>query len=420
MTNTRGNNNNQSAQQPVFALSPAQAVQGVIDYSSKLGGKLYDQAVAKLSEEPYDAKADGMRQFLSSFKDRARSAAWTSTLTVTQDGQQYFLPDHYGTLTVDSIRAHATNYIGTPTRNAQNSDQIYQCLKNSLTPTAKNSVQTKIKTYTVNGVPDGLLYFKAITQTVQVDTRATAATIKNKLMSLDSLMLECNQDVQSFNEQVVALKEKLEARGEEVTDLLHNLWKGYAACTDKEFSAYVSRRKSEWKHGEDISPEELMAETNNEYQSLVDDGVWLEPTEAEKQVIALTAQVEAQQKQLMQVQKAGNSASGKKTTKSNKGKSANSKGNKKSGKSGQPNYPEWKKKAPTGNDPHTKVVEGKTYYWCTHHTLWTAHKPSECKLANNASGGNSSSNNSPSTSGDKSKGSVAVSRSLMAIMEEEE
>ena len=28
----------------------------------------------------------------------------------------------------------------------------------------------------------------------------------------------------------------------------------------------------------------------------------------------------------------------------------------------------------------TRDKNGKTYYWCTKHNLWTLHKASECKL----------------------------------------
>jgi hypothetical protein len=402
---------------PVFALSPALAVQGVIDYSSRFGGKLYEQATYKLADELYDAKPDGMRQFLTSFKDRARASAWIQTLTIQQGQESLYLPDHYGTLTVDSIKAHVLNYTGQISRHAQNSEQIYQCLANSLTPTAKNSVQTKSELYTINDAPDGLLYFKAITQTIQVDTRATSANIKAKLMSLDTLMLECNQDVQAFNEQVVALKEKLLARGEPVTDLLHNLWRGYQACTDKEFSAYISRRKSDWKHGEDITPDDLMHQTNNEYQSLVDDGVWLEPTAAEKQVIALVAKLEAQQKQFNKQQNKSNNKNGKGKGK----KQGNKEGNKSDGKN---KYPDWKKQAPTGSESTTKKVKNKTYYWCPHHKLWTAHKGSECKLGDSNSTSSSKKTKSTSSSSSAAStgtpGSVTVSRSLMAIMEDDE
>jgi hypothetical protein len=41
--------------------------------------------------------------------------------------------------------------------------------------------------------------------------------------------------------------------------------------------------------------------------------------------------------------------------------------------------PDWKKKKPTDvNAPN--VVEGKTYYWCNKHEMFTMHKAEECNL----------------------------------------
>ena len=44
----------------VFALTPAVAVQGIIDYNTTEGRKLYGHATYKLDEELYDCKPDGV------------------------------------------------------------------------------------------------------------------------------------------------------------------------------------------------------------------------------------------------------------------------------------------------------------------------------------------------------------------------
>ncbi len=36
----------------------------------------------------------------------------------------------------------------------------------------------------------------------------------------------------------------------------------------------------------------------------------------------------------------------------------------------------WKQAPPK---PLTKIFEGKTYYWCPIHNVWTLHKPNKCK-----------------------------------------
>jgi hypothetical protein len=43
-----------------FALTPAVAVIGVINYNTSEGQKLYASATAKLAEEQYDCKPDGL------------------------------------------------------------------------------------------------------------------------------------------------------------------------------------------------------------------------------------------------------------------------------------------------------------------------------------------------------------------------
>jgi len=49
----------------------------------------------------------------------------------------------------------------------------------------------------------------------------------------------------------------------------------------------------------------------------------------------------------------------------------------------QDNKYSWKYKPPKDGEQNVKKIfqdgEKKTYYWCTHHKMWTRHKPSECK-----------------------------------------
>jgi hypothetical protein len=60
----------------IFAFTPAVAVQGVIDYSTTEGQKLYSSATHKLDEELYDCKRDGLYQFLQSLNNQAQARVW--------------------------------------------------------------------------------------------------------------------------------------------------------------------------------------------------------------------------------------------------------------------------------------------------------------------------------------------------------
>ena len=55
-----------------FALSPAMAYNGIIDYSTTQGRKMYSAATAKLSEDLYDCNAEDLYTFLKALKERAR------------------------------------------------------------------------------------------------------------------------------------------------------------------------------------------------------------------------------------------------------------------------------------------------------------------------------------------------------------
>jgi hypothetical protein len=47
-----------------FALSPAMAVPGIIDFTSRIGKDVFQFSTEKLDEELYDCHPDGMIQFL--------------------------------------------------------------------------------------------------------------------------------------------------------------------------------------------------------------------------------------------------------------------------------------------------------------------------------------------------------------------
>jgi hypothetical protein len=54
-----------------FALAPAIAIQGIINYHKASGHKMYAGAIVKLDEELYNCKPNGLYQILQSLNSRA-------------------------------------------------------------------------------------------------------------------------------------------------------------------------------------------------------------------------------------------------------------------------------------------------------------------------------------------------------------
>eukprot|EP00978_Attheya_sp_CCMP212_P007709 scaffold17925_cov56-Attheya_sp.AAC.2 len=59
-----------------FTLMPTQAHQGMIDYSTTEGCKMYVKAITPLQEELYDCIPSGLFRFIKELEDRATDHYW--------------------------------------------------------------------------------------------------------------------------------------------------------------------------------------------------------------------------------------------------------------------------------------------------------------------------------------------------------
>ena len=55
----------------IFALSPALATRGIIDYNSRAGERIYTSATKELNVNKYDGEAQGLVAFLELLGERA-------------------------------------------------------------------------------------------------------------------------------------------------------------------------------------------------------------------------------------------------------------------------------------------------------------------------------------------------------------
>jgi hypothetical protein len=103
-----------------FALTPAIVVVGIIDYNTNVRRKLYESATAKVAEEVYDCKPDGLYQFLQSLSDQARAFRWDNgiggILQIPEDADDPLSNtnnslENYGVITLRKIRRWEEKYI---------------------------------------------------------------------------------------------------------------------------------------------------------------------------------------------------------------------------------------------------------------------------------------------------------------------
>jgi hypothetical protein len=370
----------------VFALTPATAHTGVIDYSRPSGAKIFNAAVAKLQEELFDVESNGITGFLTTLKDRSLSCGWGDILTIPKkivDGEEQDLVDflnYYGEVTLSQIRTHAATYVFNHTRAAQDSYQLYSCLMHSLSTTGRNKIAVWKKDYFIKDIPSGPALLKVIIRESHIDTRATVCHIRAKLSSMVTYLPTINYDITKFNQYVRELLDSLHARGEDTQDLLANIFEAYKSATDKDFVNYIKQKENDYDEGREIDPIVLMQLAQNKYKTMVDEKTWAVPSKEEEKIIALEAQIT----KLTSKKKGNDNKQGqnKGTSSKNQGKKNKKNKNKKNNTQNSNTYakPAWQTKAPTNAERgKSKKVNGKDYWWCPNHKSWVRHKPDECR-----------------------------------------
>lgn len=379
-----GTAGNQANLDPDYALTPAEALTGILHYKDKAAAAIWTYSTAALRTEPFDLKPENLRLLLTVFEARANAASWGSTLMIAVNADTLPLHRNYGAITLAQVKAHVSTF-AVQDRKHQNDVQIYHCLINSLSVDTIAKMQHRSSEWTINDKPSGLLYFKVLTGMFQVDTNATPALIRRRLSSLDTFMKSIpNYDIDAYFEYARAQTRMLDAHGEVAHDIVDHLWKGLLVVPDHNFSDYVRRKYADWsQEGASLTAPALMNSMSNYYRTLKDDGQWMQPTLHDQQLLAFAAQNISKEVALQ----VGKSTKGKGGGNSNKDKGGGgvpggtSKSGKKGGKKDKVNYPEWRTKPPAQGESRSKVEGDKTYYWCVNHAdkgLWVIHKPADC------------------------------------------
>ena len=252
----------QPAATVAFARTPAQAAPGIIDYSTRMGERIYQSATSKLDEERYDGSVEGLFPFLGLMKERARKFGWDQSVMMIpnpSEGAARYLLNHYGSISLGNIRAHKGMYIARQNRDAQDTYLLYECLMNSLSPEAKVKISIWRDDFWENGLPSGNFLMKVVIRECHLDTNATVASIRQRLSSLDTyLPSTIDYDIGKLNMYIKTLLDQLSARGERSTDMLSNLFSGYLLAKDRAFVAYIDKKLELYEEGTNITPNQLM------------------------------------------------------------------------------------------------------------------------------------------------------------------
>jgi hypothetical protein len=385
----------------IFAATPGNVkVEDLIPYGTKGGDALYKTGVAPLPHG-FDMKSGDTVMFIQDLQEKAREMGWSEgskAITEFNIGTlaapvMKNLFEHYGQIPVDKMKTACDVWmigVDKETRAFQNNEMMQQCMKATLTVDASRRLLAHKATFTINGKIYAPLLFKQIMKLAIIDSRATGQYLRDCLNNMDAYMIKCGSDIDQFHEYFTTCHTQLIGRGEVIDDIRAILWKGYAVCEDVTFREWMQGRRDEYLEErdwiKDITHEELIAMATTKFNLLRQEGKWGAKSPEQQQLIALSAEMEklrgelklAGKAKIIDSHKPKDKEKFKKKKDGDKGKTKNKKITK--DKQKQKIVEEWKKKPAAPGESKTKVVEGKTYYWCNHHMSWVLHPPADCYL----------------------------------------
>lgn len=369
----------------VFACSPALAHEGLYDFTNKSHAIIYNQATKPLADydaDKFDLKNDGIRGFNNNVSRRAEQYGWDSLLEVDSslDGKTYDILSQYGNITMADVKEKAAVICAGRNRNAQDSHMLAAFLWESLTQNARELLDTRYgmdfrhKNNSGKKVPEGIsLLYCIIMYSQGGENKAKSLTIRQELCNMGSIMRKHGSNIKDFNTEVKIKLMELERNGEAAIDVIANLFAAYSIASDAAFRRYVEFLQNQYEFKSAVTTNEsLMAETDAFYSTAVTRGRWQTCDKHDEKIVALTAEFEkfkSNHKFSQPTPAQGKSKPG-----------SNKKGGDTKRKFNKRDTPAWMSIPPPPGGPTTKVVDGKTYYYCFTHGKWGQHEDHECNL----------------------------------------
>ena len=408
-----------AAASSTYALTPGHLKpDDPLDLNDKLGRDIYNRAVEPL-KVPFDGSSKNIHLLQSQLRVRAKKSGWDkgtgNIIDVTDvNGNNKNVLYKYGCLSMEELQVASSTYCtaNVTTRAAQNNQMMLECILSSITETCFYKICNEDAAYTVPlGEQSAVMLYKLLMSKAQVDTVATNYQFKSRLANLENYMGNVNSNIEMFNSHVKDAKEGLSARGDEASNLIMELFKGYKVASDHEFVKYIKTREDRYLEGETLTDDLLMQLALNKYTIMKENGEWGAPTEQEEQMTALSAELSKKMEALSEITKQI------KRGKSNQDRASQQPNNSNSSKARKARKEArhaWKKIPPKQGDPETTVFEERTYHWCPNHQAWCMHLAKDCTYKPEATG-STSSNKSRST-----KFSEALSTVIGEIDDEDE
>ena len=359
-----------------FARNPAKIDRDVIDYKSKAGAALYRQATRSLYDDAKDKftlDSGDLIGFMDDVTRRAQACGWDLFNIADDAGTGKNLLKQHGELNLKNVLDHIEPITTAGTaREAQEDEQLFQMIMESLSKEAKNTVALREADYKIGDEYSGVLLLKVVVMSSMVDTLATTNLLWQKLTAgMPDIMAGNGNNVKEFNLEIQRLQKKLRSRGQDPDSIMPQLFSVYGLCDkqDGKFSRYIEQLTNSYSDGTitGLDAKSLMEKAGSKYEELNEGMQFTGAPKEEDVIVTLQTELRTLQSTIEHLKKKGPDG-GKDPPKGGGGPKSK--------------IPDWMSKSPT-DGKLTKVVNDKTYHWCegngAHTPRWVRHTPAECR-----------------------------------------
>lgn len=368
-----------------------------LDLSDSGFSKLHDkESKFESSKTKYDLAPEKFKDYANDLIEKVERihAIQECTVTTTGTNTKYVLKEYSSLTAAQMTAAKNTRWpaqLPSTVTDQATADQFTDSqikasvlgayIHDSLTGAAKNQLKAdsdlfKVVDVSGNKYFDGPSYFHCIARLVDPDNGHLVANTKTYLRTLN--IKDFGYDAKKMLAEFKNLKTRVtDLGGDYSTDeQFLDLWSCVRTMKEKEFNRFVRELRDQEARkakANRASIDEIIREIADKQTRMETDHEWNVMSQEDTMIMALAGMLESVQPPVKKKSKKSNKSGDESKTTSNEKDNKDSKP-----KSKDDRFPEWKKTPPTGTESRSKIVNNRTYYWCTKcrdgKGLWAMHE----------------------------------------------
>ena len=238
-----------------------------------------------------------------------------------------------------------------------------------------------------------------------MDSRSTISILRAQLNDINSYAAGVTGDVEKITEFFTDNLDQLKASGANLDDEVDILFKGLKAVPCKEFQSYINRKEELYTDGTmNLTAQELAIVAQQRFRLMKTKGTFMKSQAIDHEIVDMKAEMVQLKGKLAlskDVEQAGTEKKGERTKKQYQKKDE-----------------AWKRVPPQAGEPLTKQIRNKDFHWCVHHSSWTVHLPSNCRLSGTApaTGPAAPTNTYPPPTGAMAAAATFTAKSILGLL----